>query len=336
MKPESVEGVRRVRHGGCPDPGITDFSANVNPRTPPGVAGVYEGALAQSKRYPDDDYPEYRAAAGEYAGCPSGEIVPTPGGLAGIRLAIGTTVSDGDSVLVPAPSFGEYAREVELQGGTVEFVPHDELLHADPADHAMAIVCNPNNPTGTIYGSDDLLEFLDRCRESETALLVDEAFFGFTDRPSMAGQRGAIVARSLTKLFGLPGLRAGFLVANGGRRERLENARRAWNLSTPAAAVGSHCMGQREFVAETRRRVRTERERMVAALDGEYGITPSEAPFLLLETGERPVDRVIERVELEDLRVRDARTFRGLDSHVRVAVRRPEENDRLLDALLDV
>ncbi|MCL7416320.1 MAG: threonine-phosphate decarboxylase CobD [Halalkalicoccus sp.] len=336
MKPDATERVGRVPHGGCSDPGITDFSANVNPQTPPGIAGVYEGALMQSKRYPADDYCEYRTAASEYVGCPPEEVLPTPGGLAGIRLALATTVSQGESVLVPSPSFGEYAREVELQGAEVECVPHDELCESDPTDHAVAIVCNPNNPTGTVYESGDLLEFLDRCREAGTTLLVDEAFLGFTDRPSMAGQRGVIVARSLTKLFGLPGLRAGFLVANGEHRERLENARRAWNLSTPAAAVGAHCMGQREFVRETRRRVRTERERMVTALDGEYEVAPSKAPFLLLDVGERPVDRVIDRVELEDLTVRDARTFRGLDSHVRVAVRRPEENDRLLDALLDV
>ncbi|ADJ15940.1 aminotransferase class I/II-fold pyridoxal phosphate-dependent enzyme [Halalkalicoccus jeotgali] len=336
MKPDAIEGARRVPHGGCTDPGITDFSANINPRIPSGIAGVYEGALMQSKRYPADDYPEYRTVAGEYVGCPPEDIVPTPGGLAGIRLALATSVSCDDSVLVPAPSFGEYAREVELQGGVVERVPHDEILRTDPSDHAMAIVCNPNNPTGTVYESGDLLDFLARCRHADTTLLVDEAFLGFTDRPSMAGQRGAIVARSLTKLFGLPGLRAGFLVASGAPGERLKNARRTWNLSTPAVAVGAHCMAQREFVTETRERVRTERERLVAALDGEYDVSPSEAPFLLLETGERAVDRVIERVALEDMTVRDARTFRGLDSHVRVAIRTPEENDRLLDALLDV
>lgn len=336
MDPDTVEGIERVPHGGCSDPGITDFSANVNPRTPPGIAGVYEGALAQSKRYPADDYCEYRTAAGEYVDCPPTEIVPTPGGLAGIRLAIATNVDQGESVLVPYPSFGEYAREVELQGGVVEFVPHDAILEADPADHAMAIVCNPNNPTGTVYESGDLLEFLDRCHGTDTALLVDEAFLGFTDRPSMTGQRGAIVARSLTKLFGLPGLRAGFLVATGEHYDRLETGRRPWNLGTPAAAVGAHCMGQREFIEATRKRVRGERSRMARALDGEYDVTPSEAPFLLLDTGERSVDRVLDRVHEEALTIRDARTFRGLDSHVRVAIRTEPENSRLLDVLLDV
>lgn len=336
MNPESTQGVEHVPHGGCSDPGITDFSANVNPKTPSGVAGIYESALAQSKRYPADDYSAYRAAASEYVDCPTETIVPTPGGLAGIRLAIETIVERGDSVLVPYPSFGEYAREVSLQGASAEFVPHDELLHQDPADHTMAIVCNPNNPTGTAYDSGDLLSFLDRCREARTTLLADEAFLGFTERPSMAGQRGAVVARSLTKLFGLPGLRAGFLVATDELGDRLETGRLPWCLGTPAAAVGAHCMGQGEFVEETRRRVCSERTRMAEILDEQYEVTPSEAPFLLLGTGNVSVDRILDRVHETDLTVRDARSFRGLDSHIRIAVRTETENDRLLDVLCDV
>ncbi len=336
MDPEATRAVERVPHGGCSDPAITDFSANVNPRTPSGVTAVYEGALARSERYPDDDYPRYRGAAAEHVDCPSESIVPTPGGLAGLRLAIETIVDHGESVLVPSPSFGEYAREVALQGAEVEFAPHDALLDRDPAEHAMAIVCNPNNPTGTAYEAGDLVDFLARCRETDTALLVDEAFLGFTDRPSMAGRHGAVVARSLTKLFGLPGLRAGFLVATGDLGDRLERGRIAWGLGTPAAAVGTHCMGRRAFVEETRRRVDSERARMADALGDEYGIEPSDAPYLLLDTGDRSVDRVLDRVREAGLRVRDARTFRGLDTHIRIAVRTREENDRLLDVLCDV
>jgi threonine-phosphate decarboxylase len=336
MNPESTQGVERVPHGGCSDPGITDFSANVNPKTPSGVAGVYESALWQSKRYPADDYSEYRAAASEYVGCPAPSVVPTPGGLAGIRLAIETAVERGDSVLVPYPSFGEYAREVRLQGANVEFAPHDELLEADPTDHAMAIVCNPNNPTGTAYGSGALLSFLDRCREAGTVLLADEAFLGFTERPSMAGQRGAVVARSLTKLFGLPGLRAGFLVACDDFGERLETGRLPWCLGTPAAAVGAHCMGQGEFIERTRERICGERTRIAERLCSEYGVVPSEAPFLLLDTEDRSTDRVLEHVRDNGMTVRDARSFRGLDSHIRMAVRTPEENDRLVALLCDV
>jgi histidinol-phosphate/aromatic aminotransferase/cobyric acid decarboxylase-like protein len=162
-------------------------------------------------------------------------------------------------------------------------------------------------------------------------LLVDEAFLGFTDRPSLAGEPGVVVARALTKLFGLPGLRAGFAVATGGTLERLLAARRTWNVGRPALDVGAYCMRQAAFVTTTRERVREERARMRAALSTRYRVYPSEAPFLLLEVGD--ADAVVRTARQRGVAVRDARTFRGLDGHVRVAVRLPDENDRLLAAL---
>ncbi|MUV61899.1 threonine-phosphate decarboxylase CobD [Halobacterium sp. CBA1126] len=336
MEPDAVRDAARVPHGGSDDPDVLDFSANVNPRTPPGVREVYEDALGDAARYPNDDYPDYRAAAADYVDSSPERVVPTPGGLAGIRLAVETRVEPGDSALVPYPSFGEYAREVDLQGADPVFVPHDELLDADPSEHAMAVACNPNNPTGDLYDGDALREFAARCRESGTELLVDEAFLGFTDAASLAGTPGVVAARSLTKLFGLPGLRAGFLVATGDRLEDLKTARRAWNLGTPAAAVGAHAMRQREFVADTRERVAAERDRMADALAANFDVQDSDAPFLLLDVGDRDVDALCETTESRGVAVRDATTFRGLDSHVRVAVRTPAENDRLLEVLGDV
>ncbi len=327
-------GSGRVAHGGSEDPLLLDFSANTNPRTPDGIAQVYEAALSAARAYPSEDYYEFRAAAADYVGCEATEVIPTAGGLAAIRLAIATTVTAGDSVLVPAPSFGEYAREVRLQGGEPEFIDHDRILDADPTDHALAIVCNPNNPTGDAYDPGALRAFAERCRSAGTVLLADEAFIDFTDRPSLAGEPGVIVARSLTKMFGMPGLRAGFAVATDTHRARLDTARLAWGLGIVAATVGTHCMQAEEFVAETRERVQSERARMAERLARRFDVFPSDAPFLLLDVGSgETVEEILSAVREYDIAVRDARTFRGLDQHVRVAVRLPYENDLLLDAL---
>jgi histidinol-phosphate aminotransferase/threonine-phosphate decarboxylase len=324
----------RVPHGSTDDPRLLDFSANVNPRMPDGTARVYQTALPAAKTYPPDDYSEFRVAAGEFADCDPESVVPTAGGLAAIRLAIQTSVRPGESVLVPTPSFGEYAREVRLQGGEPVTVPHDEVVSRSPADHAMAIVCNPNNPTGGAYDPESLQSFADRCREGGTVLLVDEAFLDFTDQPSLVGEDGVVVARSLTKLFGLPGLRAGFAVATGALRDRLAAARQTWSVSVPAVDVGIHCMRQRAFVDRTRSRVRRERTRMRDRLETRYEVHPSDAPFLLVDAGSSDaVEEAITDARKQDIAIRDARTFDGLDSHFRVAVRLPDENDRLLAAL---
>ena len=293
-----LAGDDRVPHGSSDDPGVLDFSANTNPAAPEGAAGVYADAFDAARSYPDDGYPDYRAAAaahvdaGPEVAVDPDWVVPTPGGLAAIRLALATAVDSGDSVLVPAPSFGEYAREVRRQGGEPVFVAHDAVLDRDPGDAAAVVVCNPNNPTGDAYDADALRAFAGRCRASGTLLLVDEAFLGFTDRPSLAGSPGVVVARSLTKLFGLPGLRAGFAVATGERRDRLA---------------------------------------------GGFDVHESAAPFLLLDAGSSErVDAALAAAREANLALRDARTFRGLDSHLRVAVRRPNENDRLCEVLADV
>jgi histidinol-phosphate aminotransferase/threonine-phosphate decarboxylase len=322
----------RVPHGSSDDPRLLDFSANTNPYTPPGTAAVFEESFQAATSYPNDGYPDFRDAAAGFVGCRPDEIIPTAGGLEAIRLAIGTTVRSGQSVAIPAPSFGEYAREVRLQGGEPEFVDHDGILSTDPAPHAMVIVCNPNNPTGECYDPDRIRSFADKCRSHDTTLLVDEAFLGFTDHPSMAGRDDCLVARSLTKLFGLPGIRMGYAVGTGDARDRLSTARRAWSMSSPAAAVGTHCYGATEFVAETHERVRRERKRLQDRLATRFDVFPSDAPFLLCRV---PGDTGALLADARDhgIALRDARTFRGLDSHIRIAVRTRDDTDRLLEVL---
>ncbi len=332
MDPHILDSLTRVPHGGASDPELLDFSANTNPVSPPGTVSVYESAFPASRRYPVDDYCEFRAAAAEYIGVEGRQIIPAAGALAGMRLVFSLLVDPGDSVAVPAPSFGEYDKEIRLQGGEPVFVSYDEILDVDPADYALVVVCNPNNPTGTGYPPAALHRLAERCQDAGSTLLVDEAFLDFTDTQSMAGTDSVVVARSLTKIFGLPGLRAGFLVASGQLRERLDVARPAWALSTPAAAVGAHCLDDIAFVDETRARVDSERERLADRLSERFDVHASVAPFLLCGTS-KPVDEVVAEARAGGVAIRDATTFRGLESHVRVAVKRPDENDRLLEAL---
>ena len=163
--------------------------------------------------------------------------------------------------------------------------------------------------------------------------MVDEAFLGFTGRASLAGYPGTVVVRSLTKLFGLPGLRAGFAVATDETLERLRTARPAWSLGGPAAAVGAHAMRDAGFVAETRRRVEREREYLRSGLAARgFEVSPSEAPFLLCDVESDPAD-LLARCRERGVVLRDATTFQGLDRHIRVAVRDRESTEALFDAL---
>lgn len=336
MDPDSVDCASRVPHGSSDDPDVLDLSANVNPRVPDGTRRVYRDAFEGARTYPNDDYPDFRAAAAEYVGCDPESIIPTAGGLAAIRLSIGVTVTPGDRVLVPVPSFGEYAREVQLAGGDPEFVPQDELLDSDPEGYALVIVCTPNNPTGACPGSDELRSFADRCGATGTILLADEAFLGFTDRESLAGHPAVVVARSLTKLFGLPGLRAGFAVADDATKERLRTARPTWSLGGPAAAVGTHAMRDSAFVQRTKDRLTRERAFLRRGLERRgFHVSPSEAPFVLCDVGDPP-EHLLSSCRERGVVLRDATTFQDLNTHVRIAVRNREATERLFTVLDEV
>jgi L-threonine-O-3-phosphate decarboxylase len=334
MDPRAVPSVDRAYHGGTTDPTLLDFSHNTYPERPPGTTAVYDTAFAASRRYPSDDYTAFRTAAGAYLGREPQHVVPTAGSLPALRLALGVTVPAGSSVLVPEPSFGEYDREVRLQGATPEYVPAETVIDADPTDHAAAIVCNPNNPTGRSYEVDALVDFAERCRDADATLVVDEAFLDFTDYTTMAEVPGTVVLRSLTKIFGLPGLRSGFAVATGDLLDRLERARASWAMSTPAADVGAHCLRQTQFVERVRERTAEERERLRDGLSERFDVLPSDAPYLLCRVRGESVDDVLEEARAAGIVIRDARTFRTLDEHLRVAVKRRHENRRLVDALV--
>jgi histidinol-phosphate/aromatic aminotransferase/cobyric acid decarboxylase-like protein len=331
VDPRSVSNVETVPHGGVADPTLVDFSTAVNPDCPPGVAPVYEAALSAAGRYPLDDHAEFRTAVADYLGCAPRAVVPAAGCHDALRLALGVTVEKGESVLVPEPAPGEYAREVTLRGAEVAVHPRGDLLSADPAPHAAVIVSNPNNPVGAAYPDADLRAYAEHCREVNTTLLLDETLLGFTDRPSLAGTPGTLVVRSLTPLFGLPGLRAAAVVCDEARRDPVERARTTGSLSTPAVDVTTHCLDQAEFLRTTRERTREERDRLTRALRGAgFGVLESDSNLLCVRSDR--VEDLLDATRARGMAIRDARTFPGLDSHVRITVRRPDENDRLLDA----
>jgi histidinol-phosphate/aromatic aminotransferase/cobyric acid decarboxylase-like protein len=248
-------------------------------------------------------------------------------------LAVETTLSVGDSALLPAPSFGEYAREVRLQGADPTFVAHDEILDADPTGHELAVLCLPNNPTGEAYDPAAVRSFVRRCNDVDATPLIDETLLDVTDLDTFAGTPGVVVVRGLTDQYGIPGLRAGLLVATGDLRDAIDAGRPAWTVSIPAASVATHCLQRPEFLAETRDRLAEERAYLRGRLVESYGVFDSDAPFLLLDVRDRSVSEVVDHARERGVVVRDATGFRRLDNHVRVAVKRRHENEQLLAAL---
>jgi cobyrinic acid a,c-diamide synthase len=201
-----------------------------------------------------------------------------------------------------------------------------------PEDADLVVLGNPTNPTGVRHPAATIRALL----RPHRIVVVDEAFMDGTDeRESLAGTPtpGLIVVRSLTKLWGIPGVRAGYVLAEPGTVGRLRDGQPPWSVGTTAAAAMVACSSD-EALAEAARRAEQIGVRRAVLTDGlvELGIhhLPSIAPFVLA----RPGAGVRERLRESGFAVRRADTFPGLDDNwVRIAVRSPEVTRRLLVAL---
>ncbi len=212
MDPDSVEGLRasggngaedaigpdgRVPHGGSDDPDLLDFSANTNPRVPPDAATTYREAFEAA-----------RSTGGRLPRVPGGRGV-----LRRLRTGTGdthgrwprsespgdpTTVRAGDSVLVPYPSFGEYAREVRLQDVDAGVRPTQRPADRRPGRSCARHRLQPEQSdrrSGRPVGAPGLRRRLSLCWDDTAGR---RSLLGCTDEQSLAGREGVIVARSLT------------------------------------------------------------------------------------------------------------------------------------------
>lgn len=353
-----------------------DFSANLNPLGAPdiivsrgwgwrgGVDGDCNGDCncntgADLTHYPDNRYLRLRAASADfverYSGSPDGahritaeNIVPANGSSELIRLFAETTLERGDRVIIPAPTFDEYAFQCRLFGGDVQYCDYSKILELSPdeiSNASLLFLCNPNNPTGNLIARDDVKRLAERCSDHETFLFVDEAFIELSDPAESVAHLVfdsdfVFVIRSLTKVFAVPGIRLGFGIASRELAELLNRARLVWNVGAQADAVGTAmiemCM-KSDYLERSIDLITKEREYLEKKLT-ERGFSPlkSDVNFILVDVSKTGMNshELAEGLLDHGILVRDCATFVNLDErYIRIAVRTSAENRMLVQAL---
>lgn len=327
-----------------------DFSVNINPfGMPQRVREALEAAVAWCERYPDIRSEALRDAIAGAKGIAPEDIV-CGNGASELFPAILRAVH-AKKVLLPVPSFYGYEHAAKSVGA--EICCH-ELLEADGyavterfftaigEDVDAVFLAVPNNPVGTVVEPELLEKIAERCQKYGVTLILDECFVMFTgaeERYSFLKKYrnypGVVIVRAFTKLYAMPGVRLGYLVC---RRCALTEAIRAdlpeWNLSVFAQQAGCVACGQRAYVEHSVAFVCRERAWLMEQLS-EIGITvfASNANFLMIKDG-RPLAKELLK---KGILIRDCSNYRGLSGgYYRIAVRRREENERLLAALVQV
>lgn len=334
----TIGGADLAAHGDRMVPAeALDFAVNVfGDGPPPHVRQALEEALDQVGRYPDDG--AARAAAAARHGRAPEQALVTSGAAEAFPLLAGALRVRRAATVRPCFT----APESALRAAGVPVVPvlrdPDQDWALDPAavpeDADLVVLGNPNNPTGTL---DDPERVAALCRPGRVTL-VDEAFADFVEDPtaSLAGRDdlpGLVVVRSITKLWAVPGIRAGYLLAPHGLVRRLAAAQQPWPVSGPALAVLEMCCRDEAYRVRVAREVAAQRAHLAAALARLPGIRlwPSAANFLLLRVPDGPgIDAALRR---RGVAVRPS-TFPSLSSdHLRVTVRARDRQRVLVDAL---
>ncbi len=332
---------------------ILDFSANINPLGPaPRVREVLAGTFERIVHYPDSDCTELREALARLHGLDPAQVCVANGSTQLIYLI--PRLVAGKRALVITPAFSEYARALArdcwnveqfvLDSGNGFELPINRLAERIRSGFDLLVLGNPGNPSGTLYPYSTVREIIGICEAANCFLVLDEAFMDFCEEESAKHlakkMDNVLILRSLTKFYALPGMRLGYAIGRAPTIARLAGLREPWSVNTPAQAAGLASLADAGYIAATRNFVDAEREYLRAGLIAIAGLAPyqSAANYLLAEIMQGPsAGDLAERLLDERILVRCCGNFAGLDDRFfRVAVRRREENDRLLEALAAV
>jgi histidinol-phosphate aminotransferase len=202
----------------------------------------------------------------------------------------------------------------------------------------LIAIANPNNPTGCIASTDDLLRLA--AEVPSAAVLVDEAYFEFYGRSVLERRKecaNLFIARTFSKAYGLAGLRLGALVGGADQMSVLRRMCSPYNVNGIALACLSEALNDRVYVEQYVRDVLESRARLERTLEN-AGITfwPSQANFVLMKAGSTPGAAVefAERLRKRGVLVRDRSSDFGCEGCVRITLGTRKHTDRLIDALL--
>jgi len=332
-----------------------DFSGPINYLGPsPKAVEAVKRHARLIRFYPDPNPVELKTEIAKYVGqgVDAANILLGNGSIELIYMISGVVPRNFKAV-IPVPSFTEYEKAVLRVGGEPVFVqlPENFALETESVKKAITddtrilCICNPHSPSGTLYSRKTILDLVDFCHKKDVILSVDENYIEFTEKAqdtTMAGYikkyENLFVIRSVTKFYGMPGIRLGYGIAAEGLIDALQVDRQPWSINSLAGFATLAAFKDTEFIENTKRTIAKERENFAKMLGeiGDLHVFPSETNFLLVKILTKKITSTVLREEMakNGILIRDCSTFVGLDdSYFRVTVRSSGENSKLVTTL---
>ncbi|MFQ5920559.1 MAG: histidinol-phosphate transaminase [Nitrososphaerales archaeon] len=336
---------------------ITDFSTNVNPL---GASGSVYQAIRRNigliSHYPDPESRRFKKAVSDYLHLPDEEQAVVVGNGANelIHLFADAFVGKGEKVVIPVPTFFEYEFACDKNSASIAYAELDDhlrlntesILAAMDKETKVVFICNPNNPTGLLASRNDIEKILDQAYNNGTLVLLDECFMEFVEEPERNSFVNAVkeydnlvVLRTLTKAFGLAGLRAGYCIAGRKIARLMNKVKVPWSVNALAEVAAVAALQDVKHLRKTRALVKREKPYLQREIAKQgFEVLNSDTNFFLvrLDKQQQGMDSVSLKSDLlkRKILIRDCSTFTGMGTDcVRISTQRRSENKLLVDAL---
>jgi len=317
------------------------LSSNESPYEPfPEVVEAMRAAAAHPNRYPDTTYRELRPAMARAVGVAENELIFGAGG-AELLMAAGLAFGGrGTSAVYASPSFTVYSTATTISQAMNIPVPvtnehrHDldAMSAAIKRDTTLVYICNPNNPTGTVVDSSEILAFVDAVPASVT-VLVDEAYHHFADgfgslSRAATERENLLVLQTMSKVYGMAGSRVGILVGQPAVTHEVRRAQLPFTVTAMSQAGAVENLKHQDRIAERVRMNAGGREFLHTALD-ERGIERSDSQANFVYMNAHHSSRALNEALLE----RGVVGRMANPPWMRISVGTEPENAQFLDAL---
>ena len=320
-----------------------DFNENTDGCSPRVLHRLQRMRAEELAKYPEREPVEDITAA--FLKVKRKEVLLTNGVDEAIHLLCQAYLDRGDEALIVVPTYSMYAIYTKAAGGKVIRVraaedfsfPLTAVMKAVTPRTRLIAIANPNNPTGSVVSPDELLALAHSAPQA--ALLVDEAYFEFYGKTILQRRREApnvFVTRTLSKAYGMAGLRLGVLVGDEEQMRVLRRISSPYNVNALALACLPEALADQSYVAEYVAEVLEGRQRLEHALEGNgVQFWPSEGNFVLIRAGDSTADAAQFSLQMRNrgILVRDRSADEGCEGCVRITIGRREHVNQLLQAM---
>jgi histidinol-phosphate aminotransferase len=309
-----------------PSPAVMETLANIGPE--------------QLRRYPDPVGRIFREAAAEVNSVGAEQIMCCNGGDDLLTIAFRAFCDQRRPVAYPVPTYSLYPVLAKLQNCEAIEVAFDREFNL-PAKlagtgAALTIVCNPNAPSGSFVDVEELASLAD---ELKGMLLIDEAYVDFAEDNCsrlVKDLDNVIVLRSMSKAYGLAGLRFGYAIARADLIAGLLKVKDSYNVDSVAVAAATAAIKDCEYFEQNTRKVKQQRKRLTGQLRTlGFTVPDSQANFVLAESNEHNSGQIYDKLVQRNVYVRYF-DLPGLKNKLRITVGTAEQNDKLLGALKEI